>query len=111
MKIEAEHKSLLRGMGLAEKDFERFDGQYVRYEHDPQKGVRLYDPYYLTSYSEYIDSEGWSSWSSEGDTFMSDILRPAQEEARRRAAENPRPSDEDLQEQMKKKFGTRKREE
>ena len=61
-------------LGLKEEDFDLFDGEFVRFEYDESKGVRLYDPYYRTSYGEYIDVDGWSAWSSEKDTFMSRIL-------------------------------------
>ncbi|RLF58207.1 MAG: hypothetical protein DRN37_05320 [Thermoplasmata archaeon] len=75
MEIKQEHKALLKKLGLVEEDFERFDGRFVRYEYDEKRGVRLYDPYYMTSYNEYIDADGWSAWSDENDTFMSSILK------------------------------------
>lgn len=76
MKIREDHKRLLKELGLKDEDFGLFDGKFVTYEVDGEKGVRLYDPYYSTSYSEYIDVNGWSAWSSEQDTFMSRILNP-----------------------------------
>lgn len=79
MEIKEEHKPLLRKLGLVDEDFSRFDGKYVRYEFDPALGVRIYDPYYATSYNEYIGIDGWSAWSSENDTFMTDILKGPKE--------------------------------
>ena len=105
MEIKQEHKALLKSMGLKEKDFEHFDGQFVRYEFDDERGVRLYDPYYMTSYNEYINVDGWSSWSSEEDTFMSDILKGAREETERREKMSSKPSDEDLTQSLDRKFG------
>lgn len=104
MPIEEKHKTLLRQLGLTEADFDLIDGKYVRYEYDEGKGVRLYDPYYTTSYNEYIDSDGWSSWSSEQDNFMSNILKPAQEEARRREGVGPKPTAKELSEALRRKF-------
>lgn len=105
MEIKEDHKKLLKAMGLTEDDFKRFDGKQVRYEVNEEKGVRLYDPYYLTSYNEYIDVDGWSSWSSEQDTFMSHILKEARAEARRREAISPKATQEQVTEAMEKKFG------
>jgi hypothetical protein len=104
MEIKEEHRALLTSLGLKDEDFERFDGKYVTYEYDEEKGVRLYDPNYETSYNEYIDVDGWSSWSSEKDTFMSDILEGAKAEAERREKMSPIPSQEDIQESLKKTF-------
>jgi hypothetical protein len=104
MHISKEHRELLKSIGLKEEDFRLFDGETVSYEFDPEKGVRLYDPDYTTSYQEYIDIEGWSSWSNEQDTFMNDIVKPAQEVARQREAISPKPDDEELSESLKKKF-------
>jgi len=105
MEIQEEHKKLLKAMGLKEEDFNRFDGKQVSYEYHEEKGVRLYDPYYRTSYNEYIDVDGWSSWSSEQDTFMSHILKEAQAEAKRREAISPKAKQEEVTEAMEKKFG------
>jgi len=105
MEITENHKALLRKLGLKEEDFELFDGRYVRYEYDEKKGVRLYDPLYATSYNEYIDVDGWSSWSVEDDTFMSDILKKAREETRRREALSPKPDEKEITEALQKKFG------
>ena len=91
-------------MGIKEEDFRLFDGEHVSYEVDREKGIRLYDPHYLTSYEEYIDIDGWSAWSSEQDTFMSDIVKPAQEVARQREAISQKPDDEEISESLKKKF-------
>jgi len=109
MEIPEEHKVLLKSLGLEEEDFAVFDGKFVRYEYDEQKGVRIYDPYYATSYDEYIDSDGWSAWSVEEDTFMSDILKGAQEETRRREALSPKPDQQKISETIQNKFtGKRK---
>ena len=105
MEIKEDHKKLLKAMGLTEKDFKLFDGKEVTYEVDEEKGVRLYDPYYLTSYNEYIDVEGWSSWSSEQDAFMSHILKEARAEAERREAISRTVTPEEVSEAMQKKFG------
>ena len=104
MDIPTDHKALLRKLGLSEEDFKLFDGRWVTYEFDQEKGVRLYDPHYRTSYNEYIDVAGWSSWSSEEDTFMSDILREAKAEAARRENMSPRPTQEEFAESLEKKF-------
>ncbi len=104
MEIKEEQKSLLKGLGLTEEDFEKFDGKFVHYEYDKEKGVRIYDPYYETSYNEYVDVDGWSSWSSENDTFMSDILGDAQEEMYRREATSPKPGKEEIAEALRGKF-------
>ena len=104
MNIKEEHKEILLSMGLKEEDFRLFDGKNVSYEYDQEKGIRLYDPDYMTSYQEYIDIDGWSAWSSEQDTFMSDIVKPAQEVARQREAISQKPDDEEISESLKKKF-------
>lgn len=91
-------------MGLVEEDFERFDGKLVRYEYDETRGVRLYDPYYRTSYDEYIGIDGWSAWSSEKDTFMTDILKGAKEEARRREALSATPDAKEIADALREKF-------
>ena len=109
MEIQEEHKALLKSLGLKEEDFELFDGKYVRYEYDEEKGVRIYDPYYATSYNEYIDVDGWSSWSVENDTFMSDILKGAQEETRRREALSPKPGQQEIAETIQKKFAGKRK--
>jgi hypothetical protein len=105
MEIEDRHKKILLDMGLKQEDFMLFDGEYVTYEYDDERGIRLYDPYYRTSYPEYIDIDGWSSWSSEQVAFESNILPPAQAEAKRRAEVSPKPTDEELSEAIQKKFG------
>lgn len=105
MEIKQEHKALLKSMGLKEKDFEHFDGKFVRYEFEEEKGVRLYDPYYRTSYDEYIDADGWSAWSSEKDTFMSNILKDARKKAEESEKISPKPSEEEITQALKKKFG------
>ncbi len=105
MDIKKEHKTLLKGLGLTEVDFEHFDGKEVTYEFDEEKGVRLYDPDYMTSYNEYIDVDGWSAWSSEGDTFMSDVLEKVWAETERKAKAGQRASNEQIKDSMMKKFG------
>ena len=67
--------------------------------------MRIYDPYYVTSYDEYIASGGWSSWSSENDTFMSDILRDARKKATEMENRRPRPEEEKITQDLKMKFG------
>ena len=109
MKIQEDHKKLLKDLGLSEKDFELFDDEFVRYEYDAEKGVRIYDPNYATSYNEYIDISGWSSWSSENDTFMSDILKPAQEELHRRESNSPKPDQAEIAEFLEKKFAGKRK--
>ena len=101
LEIPEEHKDLLKLLGLKEEDFSRFDGKYVTYEYDHEKGVRLYDPYYDTSFNEYIGVDGWSAWSSEEDTFMTDIM------AKARTDENPGSGidQEAIDKALKKKFG------
>ena len=105
MAIDEKHKELLKAMGIKEEDFILFDGKTVTYEFDGSKGVRIYDPYYTTSYSEYIDVDGWSSWSTEQDSFTSDILREAKAEAERREKLSPKPTQEELAHSIKVKFG------
>jgi hypothetical protein len=105
MEIKAEHKKLLKHLGLKEVDFERFDGTSVTYEFDPVKGVRLHDPNYETSYDEYIDVDGWSAWSSEQNTFMGDILKGTWEEVERREKVDRKLSEEEFKESLEKKFG------
>ncbi len=111
MKINNAHKALLRDLGLKDEDFELFDDEYVRYEYDEKKGVRIYDPYYATSYNEYIDVDGWSAWSVESDTFMTDILKGAREEMLRREALSPTPSQDEIAETLEKKFKGKKKHE
>jgi hypothetical protein len=105
MKVKEEHKKLLKKLGLMDEDFERFDGKFVRYEYDEKNGVRIYDPYYETSYNEYIGIDGWSAWSDENDTFMSDILKGTHEEVRRKELSNPRANQEEISAALQKKFG------
>jgi len=105
MNIDEEHKNLLIALGLKGEDFTLFDGKTVTYEFDGSKGVRIYDPYYSTSYKEYIDVDGWSSWSTEQDSFTSDILQEAKAEAERREKLSPKPTQEELAHSIKMKFG------
>ncbi len=104
MEIKEEHKALLKELGLNEGDFKLFDGKYVRYEYDAKMGVRIYDPDYTTSYNEYIGIDGWSAWSTENDTFMSDILQGVNEEVRRREALSQEPDEQEISEALQKKF-------
>ena len=104
MQIKKEHRVLLVKLGLKEEDFELFDDKYVRYEYDAEKGVRLYDPYYETSYNEYIDSDGWSAWSEENDTFMSDILRPTHKAVQKKRIAASGSTQEEITEALRKKF-------
>ena len=109
MDIKDEHKQLLKDIGLKEKDFELFDDKFVKYEYDEEKGVRIYDPNYATSYDEYIDISGWSSWSSEKDTFMSDILKPTHEEVRRRESISPSLDQGEISESLEKTFAGKRK--
>ena len=104
MDINKEHKALLIKLGLKEDDFKLFDGKHVNYEYDDQKGVRLYDPYYKTSYDEYMGIDGWSSWSSEEDTFMGDMLRKVNAEVARARENRASPDPDDITDALKKKF-------
>lgn len=103
--IKEEHKPLLRQLGLKDEDFARFDGRFVRYEVDNRKGARIYDPYYATSYNEYIGIDGWSAWSEEKDTFMTDILKGAREKVREAEAISQKLSAKELTQALQKKFG------
>lgn len=105
IEIKPEHKELLKSLGLKEEDFKLFDGKEVRYEADEDKGVRIYDPYYLTSYDEYIASDGWSSWSCETDTFMSDILKDAKRKAAEAENRSSLPTDGEITQALQTKFG------
>jgi hypothetical protein len=105
MKILEEHKNLLKELGLSEKDFQCFDGESVSYEFDEARGVRIYDPCYRTSYQEYIEVSGWSSWSMEKDTFMSDLLEETRAEVERIRAKSEKPSQEEIAKAMQKRFG------
>ncbi len=109
MEIKDEHKKCMKDMGLKEDDFDLFDGQFVKYEYDEEKGVRIYDPNYATSYNEYIDISGWSSWSSETDTFMSDILKPTHEEGHRRESISSEPDQKVIAESLEKKFAGKRK--
>ena len=104
MHVKEEHKGLLKTLGLVDKDFECFDGKFVRYEYDEKRGVRIYDPYYATSYNEYIGIDGWSAWSDENDTFMSDMLKGAHEEVRRKKETCAKADQKDVSKALKKKF-------
>jgi hypothetical protein len=105
MEIKEAHKALLKELGLKEEDFKLFDGKVLRYEYDEKKGVRIYDPYYSTSYNEYIGIDGWSAWSVERDTFMSDILEKSKTSARQRVVGRHKPDQEKITEDLQKKFG------
>ena len=105
MPVKEEHKALLKAMGLTEKDFQLFDGKHVRYEYDGEKGVRIHDPFYETSYDEYIGIDGWSSWSSEEDTFMQDILKGVHEKIDRKLSDSTMTDDREITNALRKKFG------
>jgi hypothetical protein len=105
VEIKDEHKALLKRLGLKEEDFGLFDDKFVRYEYDEEKGVRLYDPYYETSYNEYIESDGWSAWSGENDTFMSDILKASDKKVRQSNTGPPKAVQDEITKALKKKFG------
>jgi len=105
MEIKDEHKALLKILGLKEEDFGLFDDKFVRYEYDEERGVRLYDPYYETSYNGYIDSDGWSAWSGEDDTFMSDILKASDKKARQSKTGPSKAVQDEITKALKKKFG------
>lgn len=105
MEVKEEHKPLLKSLGLDDEDFGRFDGEFVRYDYDSKRGVRIYDPYYETSYNEYIGIDGWSAWSDENDTFMSDILKGVHEEVRQRETSSAKADPQEISEALEKKFG------
>ena len=104
MEITEEHKDLLKQLGLTDEDFERFDGNQVRYEYDATRGVRIYDPFYQTSYNEYIGIDGWSAWSSEHDTFMSDVLEVSRKSLGSRETPQGASRQKEIEEALKKKF-------
>ena len=79
------------------------------YEYDEEMGVRIYDPYYETSYNEYIGIDGWSAWSEEKDTFMSDILKDAKEKYQRMKARQPQPDRKEVVDALRKKFGNKEK--
>ena len=105
--IKEEHKVKLREMGLEEKDFALFNGKDVAYEFDEERGVRIYDPYYATSYDGYIEVDGWSSWSSGRDTFMQDIQRKASPYPEGRQGAVSELDQEVITQTLKKKFGSK----
>jgi hypothetical protein len=105
MEIKEGHKKALIGLGIREEDFRLFEGKTVTYEFDERRGVRIYDPYYHTSYTEYIDVDGWSSWSAEQAPFTSEILHEAKAEAERREKLSPKPTQEEIAHSIKVKFG------
>ena len=102
MEIEDEHKKLLLKLGLKEGDFKLFDGKHVTFEFRQDKGVRLYDPYYQTSYSEYIGVDGWSAWSTEEDRFLGRVFKQARREVEKR--DKRMPTQEDLPTALERKF-------
>ena len=110
MEIKKEHKELLKEIGLKEDDFKLFDDKFLRYEFDEKMGVRIYDPYYQTSYDEYIGIDGWSAWSEEKDTFMSDILKGVGAKVGKKAGiadkSDQKKITEALQQKFKKKANT-----
>jgi len=111
MEVKEEHKALLLSLGLCEEDFGKFDGRWVAYQFDEERGVRIYDPYYRTSYDEYIGIDGWSAWSSEKDTFMSDIIEAAGGSLAGSDASRNRPGRDEISGALRKKFSPVKDEE
>ncbi len=104
MKIKEEHKLLLKAMGINNEDFELFEKGKVSYEFDDKKGVRIYDPYHLTSYRGYIEIDGWSSWSSEEDNFMENIINALKDKVSKvNLSQDER--QKIFEEHIKKKFG------
>ena len=104
MEIKKEHKELLKNLGLKEGDFKLFDDKFLRYEFDEKMGVRIYDPYYQTAYNEYIGIDGWSAWSDEKDTFMSDILKGVDAKVRKKAGLANKPDQKKITEALQQKF-------
>jgi hypothetical protein len=47
MEMEGLHKKLLIEMGLKGEDFPLSEAKHVTYEYEAEKGVRLYDPYFV----------------------------------------------------------------
>ncbi len=107
MEIQEEHRHLLLKLGLKERDFKLFDGRHVTYEFQEGKGVRLYDPYYQTSYEEYIGLDGWSAWSSEEDRFISRVVTAARRKVE--AEEKTKTGREELVKALEKKFSKKER--
>jgi hypothetical protein len=105
--IKEEHKEMLREIGLEEKDFALFNGKDVAYEFDEERGVRIYDPYYATSYEGYIEVDGWSSWSSAQDTFMQNIQRKIPSDSRKKQEAVSESDHEVITQALKKKFGSK----
>ena len=105
--IKEEHKEMLLEIGLQEKDFALFDGKDVAYEFDEERGVRIFDPCYATSYEGYIEVDGWSSWSSAHDNFMQNIQTKATSHSMEKK-ESPSGLDQDeITQALKKKFGSK----
>jgi hypothetical protein len=105
MDVKEEHKVLLKELGLTDEDMDKFDGKLVRYEFHEEKGVRLYDPYYETSYNEYIGIDGWSAWSSEKDNFMSTILKRDEKTGQGPETTSSGPDPDKLSEDLQRRFG------
>lgn len=105
MDIKSEHINLLKKLGLKEKDFELFKNETLKYEFDKEKGVRIHDPYYDTSYNEYIGIDGWSAWSSENDNFMSNILSASKEAVLKSKSDQGALQQDKISAAMQKKFG------
>ncbi len=88
MNIPEKDRRILQSLGVQGDEFSLFDGVNLTYESDPEKGIRLYDPYYRTSCTLYIAVDGWTSWSGEDDRFMEQLFpeglpsRPSDEETR-----------------------------
>ena len=108
MDIKSEHRNLLKKLGLKEKDFELFKNKTLKYEFDKEKGVRIHDPYYDTSYNEYIGIDGWSAWSSEDDKFMSNILSASKEAVLKSKFDQEALQQDKISTAIQKKFGAAK---
>jgi hypothetical protein len=105
--IKEEHKAMLRELGLEEKDFGLFNGKDVAYEFDEKRGIRIYDPYYATSYDGYIEVDGWSCWTSSRDTFMQNIQSKASPSPEGRQGAVSELDQEVITRALKKKFGSK----
>lgn len=104
--IKEEHKEKLLEVGLDDEDFALFNGNDVAYEFDEERGVRIYDPYYTTSYDGYIDVDGWSSWSSVQDNFMQNMQNKASNSHEVRQGPVSEGNQEVITQALKKKFGS-----
>jgi hypothetical protein len=65
--------------------------------------------HYRTSYNEYIGLDGWSGWSTETDTFISEVFEAAKAEAEKREKISRGKSGEELAQALEKKFGKKEK--